>query len=158
VCALKRDTTVGDAIVRDDVIRFSRIPIWGDSDDDVSGYVLKDALLLAAAQDQLGRPVRDFQREILVVPSQTMVSGVLQRLLQANEHIALCVNEFGGVVGLVTLEDIVETLLGMEIVDEVDSVEDMRALARNKWYERAEKLGVPREVLESSRPPPPRAD
>lgn len=155
VCSLQRDTKVGDAIEDEDVIRFSRIPIWGKNNDDVQGYVLKDTLLLAAARGQLSVPIGDFQRDIVVAKDQAMVSDVFQQMLETGEHIALCVNEFGGVAGLVTMEDVVETLLGMEIVDEADSVEDMRAMARERWFQRANKLGmIAPETLDSLRDDP----
>ena len=142
VVSAQQDTSVGDAIENDELIRFSRIPIWSKTPDNVDGYVLKDALLLAAARGQPSRRLSDFRREIVMVADQQRVSDVLQQLLERTEHIAMVANEFGDLAGVVTLEDVVETLLGMEIVDEVDTVEDMRAMARNRWFERARKTGM----------------
>lgn len=70
------------------------------------------------------------------------MAALLERFLTERKHIAIVVNEHGGTDGLVTLEDLIETLMGMEIVDETDSVEDMRALARKQWMERAETMGL----------------
>ena len=72
-------------------------------------------------------------------------SQLFNRLMEKREHIALVVDDFGGMIGVVTIEDIIETLLGLEIVDEFDNVEDMQAHARKIWKVRAEKLGLPTE-------------
>ena len=66
---------------------------------------------------------------------------LLERLIKEHQHIALVVNEYGETAGLVTLEDLMETLIGVEIVDETDKVEDMRALARKLWLKRAKRFG-----------------
>ena len=71
-----------------------------------------------------------------------MLSTILELFLKDRQHIAIVVNEYGGTKGVVTLEDLVETLMGMEIMDETDNVEDMRALARKQWVERATALGI----------------
>jgi CBS domain containing-hemolysin-like protein len=81
-------------------------------------------------------------RDMVVVPNGTPLPELFERLLESGEHIALVVDEYGGVEGLVSMEDVVETLLGLEIVDEADNVEDMQALARRQWYRRARKLGL----------------
>jgi CBS domain containing-hemolysin-like protein len=70
------------------------------------------------------------------------LSNLLEFLLDQHQHIALVVDEYGGTKGLVTTEDVVETLLGMEIVDEMDRVEDMQALARQQWTIRTRALGL----------------
>lgn len=126
---------------------FSRIIVYGESQDDVLGYVLKSELFLAAAQGELEVPVGRMVREILVVPETLSVTSLFERLLNEREHIALVVDEYGGVDGVVTMEDVLETLLGLEIVDEADTAEDMREMARRRWRERRVKLGT--------LPPPP---
>ena len=82
------------------------------------------------------------RRDIKTVFGEMPLSGLLEFFLDHREHIALVVNEYGGTKGLVTLEDVVETLLGMEIVDEMDKVEDMQALARRQWGKRARAMGL----------------
>lgn len=123
-------------------LRFSRIPVYKESRDEITGYVLKDEILLNAAQDQGDRALDSIKRELLVVPDSQPLPELFEQLLNRLEHIALVVDEYGGTAGVVTMEDIVETLLGMEIVDEVDSVEDMQELARQQWYKRAARLGL----------------
>ncbi len=152
--ALPADKTVDDVVPRasvggkhaDDTMRtatmvFSRIPVYRDSPDDVAGYVLKDELYLAAARGMGEVPVGDLVRELLVVPDTLPVHELFERLLNEREHIALVVDEYGGVDGVVSMEDVLETLLGLEIVDEVDTTADMREMARRKWHERRARLG-----------------
>lgn len=142
VISLDEDATVREAIEQRSVMRFSRIPIWREDEDDVVGYVLKDELLLLAAQNQLDRKVGELRRNLLVVPASLPIVALFDRFLDQREHIALVVDEYGGVAGVVSTEDVVETLLGMEIVDEADPVRDMRAMARLRWEERARRLGI----------------
>ena len=134
--------TVGEVVSNHDEFRFSRIPVYDDDRDDITGYVLKDEILLRAAQEELDVPLQDLAREMLVVHEMLPLPDLLERLLDRLEHIALVVDEYGAVAGIVTMEDVVETLLGLEIVDEADSVEDMQALARKQWFKRAKELGM----------------
>jgi CBS domain containing-hemolysin-like protein len=139
---LPEGKTIGQVVEEHDEFRFSRIPVYDDTPDDVTGYVLKDEMLLRAAQEELDVSLEDLAREILVVRESLPLPDLLERLLDRLEHIALVVDEYGGVAGVVTMEDVVETLLGLEIVDEADSVEDMQALARQQWFKRARELGM----------------
>ena len=121
---------------------FSRIPIYGDNTDDIKGYVLKNDLLIAQAKDQFNKQLFEFKRDFLVVSDNITASNLYDRLMHEKSHISLVVDEFGTVQGLVTLEDIVETLIGLEIVDESDTVEDMRVLANRLWRERMNSFGI----------------
>ena len=142
--------TIGDVVEEHDEFRFSRIPVYDDNPDDITGYVLKDEMLLRAAQEEFDVSLSEISRDILVVHETLALPDLLERLLDRLEHIALVVDEYGGVAGVVTMEDVVETLLGLEIVDEADSVEDMQALARKQWFKRARELGmVSDEALEA---------
>jgi CBS domain containing-hemolysin-like protein len=147
VHSLDGNTTVGDAITDHQSMVFSRIPLWQDSPDHVIGYVLKDQLLLEAANDRHERPVRELLRPAVTVPATLTLPVLFERLLDEREHIAVVLDEYGGLDGVVTMEDVVETLLGLEIVDEVDSVEDMRAMARSRWKARADRMRDKGEVL-----------
>lgn len=149
VFALPEETTVGDVVREQEEFRYSRIPIYSNNRDDITGYVLKDDLLLQAAQGNDDTPLRELQREMLVVPDTLPLPDLFERLLDRLEHIALVVDEYGGMAGIVTMEDVVETLLGLEIVDEADSVEDMQAMARQQWLRRARRLGIVPEDLEN---------
>ena len=140
VHSLDERTTVRDAIADSQSTVFSRIPLWQGSPDHVTGYVLKDQLLLEAARDRPETPVRELSRPALMVPATLSLPALFERLLDEREYIAVVLDEYGGLDGVVTMEDVVETLIGFEIVDETDSVEDMRALARAKWEARAERM------------------
>jgi CBS domain containing-hemolysin-like protein len=145
--ALPESATVGDVLATHREFRFSRIPVFGDGLDDVTGYVLKDDVLLAGARDQHAKPMHELRRDIVVVPESLPLPQLLERFLESNEHIALVVDEFGGTAGVVAMEDVVETVLGMEIVDEADSHQDMQALAREQWLKRARRLGLVDETF-----------
>lgn len=147
--ALAKATSIAEALQDASLLQFSRIPVYEEHQDHVTGYVLKDDILLRAAWDEHDRAVGTLEREILAVPGTLPLPALFTRLLEHSEHIALVLDEYGGTAGIVTMEDVVETVLGSEIVDEMDSVEDMRTLARQRWYERARRLGlVPDDAAE----------
>lgn len=151
--SLEENTTVRDAIAERGSMIFSRIPIWKDNPDQVTGYILKDQLLLRAARNELDVPLRAFAREPLMVPDTIPLPALFEKLLDNREHIAVVVDEYGGVDGVVTMEDVLETLIGLEIVDEMDSVQDMRAMARAKWEARAKHIeSNPPEAPEAAEP------
>lgn len=137
ISGLPQDITVTEAMDVRPSVPFSRLPLYETDLDHITGYMLRDDLLLYKARDQGDVKVENLKREIKTVPGTMSLSNLLEFLLDQRQHIALVVNEYGGTKGLVTNEDVVETLLGMEIVDEMDSVEDMQALARLQWEKRA---------------------
>lgn len=146
--ALPEEKTVREVVNEHEEFRFSRIPVYTETRDDVTGYVLTDDILLKAAQEQGDIPLKELKREILVVPDALRLHALFERMLDRLEHIALVVDEYGGVEGVVSMEDVVETLLGLEIVDEADSAEDMQLLARRQWLARAKRLGIVPEEIE----------
>lgn len=129
-------------------LRFSRLPLYADNEDNITGYVLKNDLLIQLARGEKQKKLKELKREILVIPENANLKVLFERLLEQQDHIALVVDEYGGFSGVVTMEDLVETLLGMEIIDEVDAYEDMQKLARKKWRERAARLGIVSEEEE----------
>ncbi len=128
---------------------FSRIPLYGKDFDDAGYYALKTDLLAAQAQDDFHLPLSDFKRELFVIPDILSASDTFDRLIHEKSHIALVVDEYGSAQGLVTLEDVLETLIGLEITDEVDRVEDMQALARQRWRERMQAIGVDPDSIQT---------
>lgn len=142
VYSLPEKTLIREVIEGTPAVTFSRIPIYRETADEITGYVLKDDLLQRAAENQLDLPLSAIRRKILVVPTGLALPRLFRQLLAEGEHIALVVDEHGAPTGVVTLEDLVETLLGLEIVDEADSVENMRELAREQWRRRAKRLGL----------------
>jgi CBS domain containing-hemolysin-like protein len=134
--------------------RFSRIPLYeNDSRDHVIGYLLKDDLLAAVVAGEQSAELRSLMRKIIAVPEDHPIVDLFNRFLTEREHIALVVDEFGGMAGIVTMEDIIETLLGVEIVDESDQTTDMQVLARRSWERRAKRLGLVVEPSPLAEPP-----
>jgi len=120
---------------------FSRLPVFGDGPDDIKGFVLKDELLASPESEADDAGLTGLLREVIAVPESMDLVRLMNFFLEKKVHMAIVVDEFGGTRGLVTLEDVMETLLGMEIVDEMDSVTDMQVLARKQWEKRARGLG-----------------
>ena len=129
---------------------FSRIPVYRERTDNVTGYVLKSDLLLEMARDRFDTPLDELRRDTIFVPESQSVREAFELLVANQQHIAPVVDEYGGIAGVVTMEDVVETLLGLEIVDESDIEQDMRRLAREKWVERARRMGLDPEAIELS--------
>lgn len=142
VVGFNQNLTVGEISDNVEQLHFSRIPVYGEARDEVTGYVLKNDLLLMMARGETETMLKEFKRDILIVPEMTPLQDFFERLMKKQEHIAMVVDEYGGFAGVVTMEDLVETLLGMEIIDEVDTIEDMQKMARKKWMERAQRLGI----------------
>ncbi|MEZ5007633.1 MAG: CNNM domain-containing protein [Chitinophagales bacterium] len=117
-------------------LRHSRIPIYNKDIDGIDGYVLKDKVLESIINGKGNEPLSSIKREFLVFKRTDRVDDTFNALMDKREHIGLVLNEFGGVEGIVTLEDIMETVIGQEIVDEYDTVADMRKLAQEKAKER----------------------
>ena len=144
------DTPIGAFFEANRDLQFSRVPIYEGKPDDIIGFVLKDDVLASAAEGTADRPLSALRRDLLTIDEGHPIVEVFNRLLKSREHIALVVDRFGGLVGVVTMEDIIETLLGVEIVDESDEAEDMQLLARRSWERRAERLGL--EVVTADPP------
>jgi CBS domain containing-hemolysin-like protein len=109
----------------------SRIVITGESPDDVYGIALKSELLTAIVAGKGTAPVADFIRDVQFIPPSVSADRLLQAFRRSRQHLAIVIDEFGGVAGVVTLEDVLETLTG-DIVDETDRIVDLRAAARRK--------------------------
>lgn len=151
--AMPANTPVEDAIRVSEKWPFSRIPIYKDDIDEMIGFILRDDLLMAAAQGNENQSLVSLKREIMTTPELSSLSELLENMLDRRAHIAVVIGEYGGTNGLVTLEDVVETLLGTEIVDEIDREEDMQVYARNQWKRRAKALGMELDdVAESVEP------
>lgn len=145
VRAWSQDDTVAHAVKEAIQLPFNRIPIYDAGIDKVTGYILRTNVLEAALTNDSQKTLREFRRDLLSVDQDMTLQDLFDSLLMDDRHIALVRDSFGGTAGLVTLEDLVETLLGLEIVDEADTVEDLRELAHRKSVERAEKNARPSE-------------
>ena len=138
--AFHEDTPV--QAIADRGLPFSHLPVFERDRDHVTGFVLKSDLFEALAKDRHDVTAGALKRPILTVPDTLDLPTFFERLLEQQEHIALVVGEYGGTAGIATMEDVVETLLGLEIVDEADTEHDMQVVARERWRERAARLGL----------------
>ncbi|HOZ15231.1 MAG TPA: hemolysin family protein [Tenuifilaceae bacterium] len=128
-----------DFLKNKEYLRFSRIPVYSENDEHITGYVFRQTVFEKLAEDKVGLKLKDLKREIVFIPNSKPLLGVWELLLEKKEHIAVVVDEYGGMDGIVTMEDIIETLLGFEIVDEKDTIADMQQFARERWKMRQEK-------------------
>ena len=157
VFSLPQDNTVAEALDQQRSNDFSRIPIYDDPEN-ITGFVLRNDLLLAQADGNQDQPLADFQRELIAILDETSLLSAFEQLISQGAHIMLVVNEYGSMQGIVTLEDILESLLGLEIVDENDSVTDMQKLARRLGSLRRRKMGLTSEPTKQPSDTPGQAD
>lgn len=136
------ETTIQDFFEANRPLRFSRIPLYKDRMDNITGYFLKDELMEAIINKKGKETVATLKREILVTDRTKPIPELFEKFVAQREHVSLVVDEYGSVSGLVTMEDVIETLLGLEIMDESDNVEDLQVLARKNWESRAKRLGI----------------
>ncbi len=148
VYALPESMSAEQAVAECGRLYFSRIPVYGENLDDIKGFVLKSEIL-QASQETPEKSLKDFCGPIVVVSGGLSLHELFEQMMNESTHIALVVDQYGGTEGIVTMEDFIETLLGLEIVDEVDKVEDMQEIARKQWRRRARRLGLTKENLES---------
>ncbi|NOZ03970.1 MAG: HlyC/CorC family transporter [FCB group bacterium] len=133
VFALQKDATVGEVLKNHSPIAFSRIPIYDKDLDDVIGFIHRYDLVNKQAEDQFDVRMEEIMEPIHTVQETDSVANILDEFVKRRQQIFLVRDEFGSTVGIITLEDAIETLLGVEIVDEHDSIVDMRKFARDKW-------------------------
>ena len=112
---------------------YSRIPVYDDNPNFITGFVLKQTVLEELAEDKFDMRLKDIRRPILSFNEDRLVNEVWEEMLLKKEHIAQVQDEFGCFLGIITMEDIIETVIGREIVDESDTIVDMQAYAREKW-------------------------
>lgn len=136
------DTLIQEFFDNNRPFRFSRIPVFKDRADNITGFFLKDELLEAIINKKGSENLGTIKREILVTNRDKPIPELFEKFVEKKEHISLVVDEYGSVSGIVTMEDVIETLLGLEIMDESDNVEDLQVLARKNWEARAKRLGI----------------
>ena len=130
---------LSDFFKNKDILKFSRIPIYSEDEENITGYVFTQEVFEKLAEDKHDMKLKDIRRDIIVVPNTIVIFILWEKLLEEKEHIALILDEYGGMDGIVTMEDIIETLLGLEIVDEKDTVTDMQKYAKDRWKEKFAK-------------------
>ena len=142
------DQNIKDFFEENKDLHFSRIPIYKNQSDNITGYILKDDIFREVAEGKNQQNLIDLKRTLLVVDRNIAIPNLFEKFVQEKEHIALVVDEYGSVSGLVSMEDVIETLLGLEIMDESDTDSDMQELARQNWEKRAKRLGIVDEDIE----------
>ncbi|MCA9294362.1 MAG: HlyC/CorC family transporter [Phycisphaerales bacterium] len=136
---LQQDQTVDEVVHGEQRLRFARMPVYAEADEFV-GMVLRSAIFEAAVRGKESTRMHDLLRPVRYVPETMPLTRLLDEFLTRDEHLVLVVDEYGSVEGLITLEDVLETLLGEEIIDELDTVADMQAVARMRAEARRRRL------------------
>ena len=142
VFSLRESLTVSEYFDSHYDSRFSRIPVYSGDREQLTGFVLKDDLLLAQARSNTANTLAHYRRDLPALLDTTSLSDAFEEILHKRGHIMMIVDEYGGMEGIITMEDILETLLGLEIMDESDKTADMQQHARNMWRKRAQEMGI----------------
>lgn len=142
VASVSADTTMRQFHERHDLANFSRIPVYNDQKEYICGYVLRAAVLEKLCSQKPDDRIAGIVRPILFFSEEDNVSDIWKALIEKKEHISVITDEYGCMRGIVTMEDVIETMLGVEIVDECDEAADMQVVAREKStkYIRAQQL------------------
>ena len=140
------EMTLQDFLKNKAFLHFSRIPIYKTNRDNITGYVFRAMVFEKLAEDQFDLKLKDMKRDILTFPRSVTLFNAWDEMLAKREHIALVVDEYGGMDGILTLEDVIESLLGFEIIDEKDTVDDMQQYALERWKDKQKKY----DLLENS--------
>lgn len=139
--SMEEDASVADLLGQPNRKMFSRVPLL-DADDKVTGFVLREDILVAQNQNRADAALKSYRRELEAILDAANMLQALEHFISRGVQIMLVVNEYGDTQGLLSLEDVLETLLGLEIVDESDKVEDMQELARRLAAVRRKKMGL----------------
>ena len=139
VLCLDEEQTLGELYNENNPFQFSRIPVYNEVPDNITGFILKDGILENIAADKHSRKAVEIRRKVLFVEANISVADLLDTFIQKKQHMAIVADEFGTIIGLVTMEDVIETLFGLEIVDESDKVVDLQKLARENWNKSGRK-------------------
>ena len=124
-------------------LNFSRIPTFSIQNEKITGYILlQDILEELSKKEKNNLLIKSFKREVLKIPNNVTLLNLWDQLVENKEHIAIVLDEYGGLDGVVTMEDVVETLLGLEITDENDEVVDMQKYAKERWKKRQKKGNI----------------
>ncbi len=142
VFKLSENSLIADYFEMEEGSHFSRVPLYREQKDHLVSFVLRSDLLTAKAEGKNQESLKNYGRELIAVLDKTPLLATFELSVQKNAHLLQVVDEYGSLKGIVTLEDIIETLVGEEIVDEGDMDTDMQALARRRWLRRAKKMGI----------------
>ena len=139
------NTPIEDFYSRNKNLRFSRIPIYNKNPNDITGFFLKDDLLEQMLDQKGPEPLKILRRDAQVTSENKPIPELFDQFLKERNHLAIVVDQYGNTIGLVTMEDILETLLGLEIMDESDNIKDMQVYAKENWEKRSQEMKTRRE-------------
>jgi CBS domain containing-hemolysin-like protein len=142
VVTANEEMTLQKFLENKEFLHFSRIPVYQNNNDNITGYVFRAMVFEKLAEDQFDLKLKDIKREILTFRKGMTLFNAWDEMLSKREHISLIVDEYGGMDGITTLEDIIESLLGFEIIDEKDKVDDMQQYAIERWKEKQMKYDL----------------
>ncbi len=153
VVMANEEMTLQKFLENKEFLHFSRIPIYQTNKDNITGYVFRALVFEKLAEDQFDLKLKDIKREILTFPKRTTLLNAWDQMLAKREHISLVIDEYGGLDGITTLEDIIESLLGFEIIDEKDKIDDMQQYALERWKDKQKKYDLLKSDEESKNKP-----
>ena len=136
----QENMTLKNFYKNDTYLHFSRIPIYNESPEYITGYILLSDALEGLADDEFDRRLKEFKRPVSFFHDEDSLSKIWEELLKKQEQMAIVIDEYGCFQGIVTLEDIIETILGLEIIDENDTAIDMQQFARERWERRQKRF------------------
>lgn len=140
--------TLRDFYQEEECSHFSRIPVYSDDPEFITGYILRSDALEYLTEDKFNMTLGELRREIPYFNEEMSISDIWEQLLKRKVQIGLIIDEYGAFQGIITMEDIIETIFGLEIIDENDEVSDMQQYARERWQQRQRKfatLNLPKE-------------
>jgi CBS domain containing-hemolysin-like protein len=136
---LEEDSTLEELTKEENFNTFSRVPIYNDTRDNITGFVLKDRALQMLIEGKKDETLKSIKRPVEFVRETTPLNDLFKIFTKERHHIAVVTDEFGDVLGVVTMEDLFETLIGLEILDETDQVADLQEYARQQWKKRMDR-------------------
>lgn len=142
VAAANENMTLEEFLTNKEFLYYSRIPIYTDNIENISGYVFRQSVFEKLAEKKENLKLKDISRDIVIVHEFQTLLKLWEILLNKKEHIAIVVDEYGGMDGIVTMEDVIESLLGIEILDERDKIADMQQYAKERWAKRKAKFNM----------------
>jgi CBS domain containing-hemolysin-like protein len=148
VVTANEEMTLQKFLENKEFLHFSRIPIFQTNKDNITGYVFRAMVFEKLAEDKFDLKLKDIKREILTFPKSITLFNAWDEMLAKREHISLVIDEYGGMDGITTLEDIIESLLGFEIIDEKDRFDDMQQYALERWRDKQKKYDLIQKSLE----------